>query len=145
MYDVGSLAITNRGNVMVHAISDILLTSKSIDIIVSFLKESGLSLITDGLISALDRGVRIRILTGTYLGITSPFALEELMSLNGDIEVRLFSEDSVAFHPKAYIVRSMDPKDDCIIVGSSNISASALTDGVEWNYRLRREVDPASF
>ena len=123
--------ITNGSTRMVDIIDDILSTSRSIDIIVSFLKESGLSLITDGLISALDRGVRIRILTGTYLGITSPFALEELMSLKGDIEVRLFSEDSVAFHPKAYIVRSVDPREDCVIVGSSNISVSALTCGVE--------------
>ena len=130
---------------MVDVIDDILSTSSSIDIIVSFLKESGLPLITDGLVSALDRGVRIRILTSTYLGITSPFALEELMSLKGDIEVRLFSEESVAFPPKAYIVYSIDPHNDCVIVGSSNISASVLTDGVEWNYRLRREVDPASF
>lgn len=145
MRDVGPSVITNRGHTMVHAIDDVLSTARSVDIIVSFLKESGLSLITEELVSALGRGVRIRVLTGTYLGITSPFALEELMSLEGDIEVRLFSEDSVAFHPKAYIVRSVDPGDDCVIVGSSNISASALTDGVEWNYRLRREVDPASF
>ena len=67
------------------------------------------------------------------------------MLLKGNIEVRLFSDDSISFHPKAYIIHSIDPYDDCIIVGSSNISASALTDGVEWNYRLRREMDPTSF
>lgn len=66
---------------MIDVIDDVLSTSSSVDIIVSFLKESGLSLITDALVSALDRGVRIRILIGTYLGITSPFELEELMSL----------------------------------------------------------------
>lgn len=138
--------ILNVGNTrMVDVIDSVLSTSRSIDVIVSFLKESGLSLITDGLVSALNRGVRIRILTGTYLGITSPFALEELMSLKGDIEIRLFSEDSISFHPKAYIIRSIDPHDDCVIIGSSNISASALTDGVEWNCRLRRDVDPESF
>ncbi|MDY5872213.1 MAG: DEAD/DEAH box helicase family protein [Candidatus Methanomethylophilaceae archaeon] len=137
--------ITNNKHHLVDVIDDIFSTSRSIDIIVSFLKESGLSLIDNALVSALDRGVHVRILTGTYLGITSPFALEELISLKGKVEIRLFSEDSVAFHPKAYIIHSMDPKDDCVIVGSSNISASALTDGVEWNYRLLREMDPISF
>lgn len=70
---------------MIDVIDDVLSTSRSVDIIVSFLRESGLSLITDALVSALDLGVHIRILTGTYLGITSPFALEELMSLRGNI------------------------------------------------------------
>ena len=46
-----------------------------IDIIVSFLMESGVKLILNDLNKALDRGVSIRILTGNYLGITQPSAL----------------------------------------------------------------------
>lgn len=47
----------------------------SIDIIVSFLMESGVRLILNDLKLAIDKGVKVRILTGNYLGITQPSAL----------------------------------------------------------------------
>ena len=49
--------------------------AKQIDIIVSFLMESGVRMLLKDLKSALDRGVTVRILTGNYLGITQPSAL----------------------------------------------------------------------
>ena len=47
----------------------------SVDIVVSFLMESGVKMLLSELANALDRGARIRILTGNYLGITQPSAL----------------------------------------------------------------------
>ena len=47
-----------------------MLTADRIDMIVSFLMESGVRLILKDLRDALDRGARVRILTGNYLGIT---------------------------------------------------------------------------
>lgn len=49
--------------------------AKQIDIIVSFLMESGVKLILKDLRGAIDRGVTVRLLTGNYLGITQPSAL----------------------------------------------------------------------
>ena len=49
--------------------------AEQIDIIVSFLMESGVRLLLADLKQALDRGVKIRILTGNYLGITQPGAV----------------------------------------------------------------------
>lgn len=49
--------------------------AKQIDIIVSFLMESGVRMLLNDMKRALDRGVKIRILTGNYLGITQPSAL----------------------------------------------------------------------
>ena len=46
-----------------------------VDIIVSFLMESGVKMILKDLDQALQRGAKIRILTGNYLGITQPSAL----------------------------------------------------------------------
>ena len=138
-------AITNHDSSMGKAIDDAFSEAESVDIIVSFLKDSGLSIIHDSLISALKRGVKVRILTGTYLGITSPFALEQMLGLGENAEVRLFSDEGISFHPKAYIIRTADPNSDRILIGSSNLSRSALTDGVEWNYNLKRSMDPASF
>lgn len=49
--------------------------AESVDIIVSFLMESGVKMILQELENTLKRGARIRILTGNYLGITQPSAL----------------------------------------------------------------------
>ena len=53
---------------LIQSISD----AKRIDIIVSFLMESGVKMLLKDLKGALDRGVSVRILTGNYLGITQP-------------------------------------------------------------------------
>ena len=54
--------------------------AKQIDIIVSFLMESGVRMLLNDMKRALDRGVKIRILTGNYLGITQPSALSRASS-----------------------------------------------------------------
>ena len=63
--------------------------AKRIDIIVSFLMESGVRMILNDLKSALDRGVQVRLLTGNYLGITQPSALYLLKKeLDNRIDLR---------------------------------------------------------
>ena len=52
-----------------------MLKAKKIDIIVSFLMESGVRMLLNDLKSAIDRGASVRVLTGNYLGITQPSAL----------------------------------------------------------------------
>ena len=137
-------AITNRMANMEDHLIDALSRASSVDMAVSLLRESGYTILGKPLSEALSRGAQVRILTGTYLGITSPFVLEELMNLKGDIEIRLFSEPNVSFHPKSYIFNYPDRKDDVIYIGSSDLSASALSTGVEWNYRLMRSIDRTS-
>lgn len=121
-------------------------SARQIDINVAFLMESGLNLILEPLKAAAGRGATIRILTGDYLGITIPAALYKLRSELGDaVDLRLFPSNGRSYHPKAYIFRYRDPKKDEIFVGSSNLSRSALTGGIEWNYRLRRTQDTDGF
>ena len=77
--------------------------AKSIDIMVSFLMESGVRMILDDLSKALDRGVKVRILTGNYLGITQPSALYLIKQKLGDkVDLRFYNEKGRSFHPKAY-------------------------------------------
>ena len=119
-------------------------SAESIDIIVSFLMESGVRLLLPALKSALDRGVKIRLLTGNYLGITQPSALTLLKyELDDRICIHLYREKNRSFHPKAYIFHYAD--DSEIYVGSSNISRSALTRGIEWNYRFTRKKDEQNY
>ncbi len=144
MQETAVSVFTNRDHKVGCAILESLSRAISVDMAVSFLQESGLAQIMSGLTDALSRGVRVRIVTGTYLNITNPFVLEELLNLKGDVEVRMFSE-GISFHPKAYIFHYEDPDDDEAFIGSSNLSYSALSTGVEWNYRLGRSSDKDGF
>lgn len=93
---------------------------------------------------ALDRGVKIRILTGNYLGITQPSALYLIKSELGDrVDLRLYNETSRSFHPKSYIFHYESSNE--IYIGSSNISKSALTSGIEWNYRFSDTLDKKNY
>ena len=118
--------------------------ARRIDIIVSFLMETGVNLILDDLRTALDRGCQVRILTGNYLGITQPSALWLLKRELGDrVDLRFYSHKKRSFHPKSYIFHYDNFSE--IYIGSSNISESALTSGIEWNYRFTSLADNANF
>lgn len=65
----------NRNRFLYYQLKMSMLRADKIDIIVSFLMESGVRMILKDLKAALDRGVQVRILTGNYLGITQPSAL----------------------------------------------------------------------
>ncbi len=108
-----------------------------VDIVVSFIKMSGLNLLMGPLEDALVRGARLRILTTDYLGLTEPAALARLHDLIEDdpdaLSVRVFHDSEVSFHPKAYLFYSVEGKAEAAFVGSSNLSQSGLAGGIEWN------------
>jgi superfamily II DNA or RNA helicase/HKD family nuclease/diadenosine tetraphosphate (Ap4A) HIT family hydrolase len=120
--------------------------AKGLDIGVAFTLQSGIKLLRPHLIELLERGGRIRFLTGDYLGVTDPDALNGLLDLNGDITRRVFetAKGPSSFHPKTYIFHY---KSDYGIafVGSSNLSETALTGGVEWDYKVISSRDPGGF
>lgn len=119
-------------------------TATTIDIIVSFLMESGVKLLLQDLKEALNRGVKIRILTGNYLKITQPQALYLLKSeLKDKVDLRFYNNPNKSFHPKAYMF--YNPIDSEIYIGSSNISRGALTSSIEWNYRFLKSTAPNDF
>lgn len=116
----------------------------SVDIIVSFLMESGVKMLLEELDHALNRGARIRILTGNYLGITQPSALYLIKRKLGDrVDLRFYNEKNRSFHPKSYIFHYVDHSE--IYIGSSNVSRSALTSGIEWNYRFSSNTDQKNY
>lgn len=118
--------------------------AKEIDIIVSFLMESGVKILLTDLRIAIERGVKVRILTGNYLGITQPSALYLIKKELGEqVDLRFYNEKERSFHPKAYIFHYENIGE--IYIGSSNISKSALTSGIEWNYRFSSLNDSENF
>lgn len=118
--------------------------AKKIDIIVSFLMESGVRMILKDLKVALERGAKIRLLTGNYLGITQPSALYLIKKELGEqIDIRFYNDKERSFHPKAYMFHYENYSE--IYIGSSNVSRSALTSGIEWNYRFTNLTDRENF
>lgn len=116
----------------------------SVDIVVSFLMESGVRMLLGELDNALKRGAKIRILTGNYLGITQPSALYLIKYKLGEkVDLRFYNEKNRSFHPKSYMFHYKGYS--TIYIGSSNISRSALTSGIEWNYRFSSKTDSQNY
>ncbi len=133
-----------EGNQLLYQLKMCIRKANNIDIAVSFLMTSGIKLIIDDLKNAVIRGVKIRILTGKYLNITQPEALYIVKQNLGDsVELHMYDVINRSFHPKSYMFEF----DNCcvVFVGSSNISRSALTNGIEWNYNFRSDVDPENY
>ena len=134
----------NRQRFLYYQLKRSIQKAKKVDIIVSFLMESGVKMILGDLRGALDRGVQVRLLTGNYLGITQPSALYLLKrELGNRVDLRFYHESSRSFHPKAYLFH-YDTESE-IYIGSSNVSKSALTSGIEWNYRFSSRKDEQNF
>ena len=134
----------NKNRYLYYQLRASMLQARRIDIIVSFLMESGVRMILEDLKSALEQGVKIRILTGNYLGITQPSALYLIKKeLRDAVDLRFYNDRNRAFHPKAYMFH-YDRMSE-IFIGSSNISRSALTSGIEWNYRFSSVTDNYNF
>jgi superfamily II DNA or RNA helicase len=129
---------------MIDALAEACGDSLRIRFAVSFVMESGVKLLLEPLQRAAERKVPIEIITGTYMNVSEPSALYLLRHKLGDrIQLRFHEHGPKSFHPKAYL---FDRKEDSLAyIGSSNISRSALTTGVEWNYGLRKSLDSSSY
>ncbi|MFC7373476.1 DEAD/DEAH box helicase [Fictibacillus iocasae] len=109
---------------------------------VAFVNYSGLQLLLDPLKEAGEKGTKGRIITSTYLNFTDPKALEKIREFE-NVELKVFVTDKeVGFHTKAYIFEYRDSYK--VIIGSSNITQSALKSNVEWNVEVVAKED-ASF
>jgi HKD family nuclease len=123
--------------------------SKEVDIAVAFVLQSGVDRLYPHFIDLLQRGGILRLLTGDYLEITDPDALQRLLDLRELAGVdrcilRVFESGGTSFHPKAYLISQGDGR-HAAYVGSSNLSQFALTEGVEWNFRVSSERDSVAW
>lgn len=115
-------------------IEDELARCTSFDISVAFVTMSGIEPLLPIFEELRERGVPGRVLTTDYLGFSDPAAMRKLASIS-NIEVRLYrTEGNRGFHTKGYIFNSGDV---CrFLIGSSNLTGTALATNREWNARL---------
>jgi superfamily II DNA or RNA helicase/HKD family nuclease len=106
--------------------------ARQVDLAVAFALQSGVALLEPYLEDLLARGGEVRLVVGDYFDVTEPSALRRLMDLEGGIEQFVYESSGGSFHPKAWVFRGADGAGSAI-VGSSNLTRTALTDGVEWN------------
>ncbi len=99
---------------------------------VAFVTTAGIGMLKTQLADFTARGGQGKILVSPYLGFNDPAALYELLKLK-NIEVRM-TEEAVKSHAKVYIFSHA--KEQAVIVGSSNLTHSALKMNYEWNVKL---------
>lgn len=95
---------------------------------VAFLARSGVAVLINILEELQTKGIKGRILVSQYQNFTEPEALKSLLVF-GNLDLRIVTEGN--FHAKGYIFRHHEYYS--VIVGSSNLTASALTTNKEWN------------
>lgn len=115
-------------------------SADEVDLVCAFVKWTGLRIVERSLSELISRGGRIRVLTTAYMGATDRRAVDALIALGADVKVS-YDVRTTRLHAKAWLFRRRSGADTAY-VGSSNLSKSALVDGLEWNVRLSSMEQP---
>jgi HKD family nuclease len=116
-------------------------SADTVDLLCAFIRWTGLRLLEPALEQLKDRGVKLRVITTTYMGATERRAIDHLVQRYG-AEVKIsYETHSTRLHAKAWLFRR-NSGFHTAYVGSSNLSSAALLDGLEWNVRLSSVATP---
>ena len=120
---------------LVDELNKEIVSSDKIDMLVSFLRVSGIAMIRVALNEFAERGGKLRVICTTYMGATEPEAVREIANLpNAEVKIS-YDTKHTRLHAKAYMFHR-NTGFDTAYIGSSNLSKKAITDGREWNVKI---------
>jgi superfamily II DNA or RNA helicase/HKD family nuclease len=122
-----------------HVLAKEIASADRVDLLCAFLKWNGLRVLLEPLKSYLARGQPLRVITTTYIGATERRVLDTLVELGAQVRVT-YETQSTRLHAKAWLFHR-ETGFSTAYVGSSNLSHSALLDGLEWNVRLSQVIN----
>lgn len=111
-----------------------------IDVIMAFVRKSGIRRFEAALRAHCDHGGQLRVLTTTYTGSTEQSALELLVDLGAEVRIS-YDVTSTRLHAKAWVFHRNSGYSTGYI-GSSNLTHSAQISGLEWNLRISGVRNP---
>jgi superfamily II DNA or RNA helicase/HKD family nuclease len=115
-------------------------SADAIDVVMAFVRRSGLAPMADALTAHCNSGRPLRVLTTTYTGSTEPRALDMLRELGAEVRVS-YDLTTTRLHAKAWLFHRRTAFSTAY-VGSSNLTHSAQIAGMEWNVRVSGARNP---
>ena len=117
-----------------HQIQTEIASADGIDVVMAFIRRSGITPLRAQLRRHVDLGRPLRFLTTTYTGSTEAEALDLLLELGAQVRVS-YDTTSTRLHAKAWVFHRASGFSTAY-VGSSNLTHSAQASGLEWNVRV---------
>ncbi|MEV6601424.1 DUF3427 domain-containing protein [Actinoplanes sp. NPDC051346] len=109
-------------------------SATEVHLLCAFIKWHGVRLLQDSVRDLIARGGTLRIITTTYMGATDQRALDKLAELGAQVRIS-YETRTTRLHAKSWLFQR-NTGTSTAYVGSSNLSKSAMIDGLEWNVRL---------
>ena len=135
------LLVNARGEPSVGAaIEREIYSADRIDLLCAFIRWNGLRIVRPALEAHRERGKPLRVITTVYTGSTERRALDWLSSIGAEIKVS-YDTKTTRLHAKAWLFERLSGFSTAFI-GSSNLTHSAMLDGVEWNVRFAQASTP---
>ncbi len=123
-----------------HQIGREIHSADRIDVVMAFIRRSGITPLAEALRSHCRVGRSLRVLTTSYTGSTEARALDELREAGAEVRVS-YDTESTRLHAKAWLFHRQSGFSTAYI-GSSNLTHSAQVSGLEWNVRVSGARNP---
>jgi superfamily II DNA or RNA helicase len=117
-----------------HQIETEIASADRIDLVMAFIRRTGINPLMDALRRHTDDGKPLRVLTTVFTGSTEAEAVEALLNVGAQVRVS-YDTTSTRLHAKAWLFHR-ESGYSTAYVGSSNLTHSAQVSGLEWNVRV---------